>query len=622
MTADWVVYLLHANKRWRWHVWCVLCGVFLSATQVCASDRALDAGPIDKTPVSLTEYVSILEDPSLALAVDDMQKPDVAPRFKTATASGESLNFAYTASAIWLRLHLTNSADAPVERMLEIAYPLLSSVEFFQPLENQGYRALRTGYSRPFAERAHASRFFVMPLTLPAHADQTVYVRIASPNSINLPIRLWEPTAFHAHERADYVFQALYFGSAMAIILYNLMLFLALRDSSYLLYVVSATFSALTVAAFVGIGAETIWGDRPALTMVATNISLAIALTAFLLFTRRMLATATLVPRLDRFLKLFTVVNAVFPVLLVLWFQQFARLFVINYAITAMLLLGCGAACAFKRQRSAYYFMAAFVVVLLALALLSMRQLGIVPTNAWTSSGAQIGSALEMLLLSFALADRYNVIRREKEAAQQLLVENLRTSEAILEERVAERTRELQILNQKLETLSTTDGLTGLANRRHFDKQLATEWLRCTRLAQPLALAILDIDWFKKYNDCYGHPAGDECLRKFSKIFAATVCRTGDLVARYGGEEFVFFAPATDAEGALNMANKVCEEVHTASLPHAFSIYGCITVSVGVAVVVPREGQDPSVLFQAADESLYLAKEQGRNRAVLAAMAQ
>jgi diguanylate cyclase (GGDEF)-like protein len=535
-------------------------------------------------------------------------------------ASGESLNFAYTASAIWLRLHVTNTSAAPVSRMLEIAYPLLSSVAFYQPMGLQGPEAVQTGYSLPFAQRPHASRFFVLPVHLPAHADQMVYLRIATPNSMNLPVRLWEPKAFHAHERADYVFQALYFGSALAIILYNLMLFFALRDTSYLLYVVSAAFSALTVAAFVGIGTEYIWGDRPEVTMRATNIALAIALSAFLLFTRRMLQTAQLAPRLNLLLQLSVVVNLAFCVLLVVWFQHFARLFVINYAVTALLLLVTGVFCAFKRERSAYYFLAAFVVVLLALALLSLRQLGIVPTNAWTTFGGQIGSALEMLLLSFALADRYNVIRREKEAAQQRLVENLRTSEAILEERVAERTQELQVLNQKLEALSTTDGLTGIANRRHFDKLLANEWLRCARLGQSMALGMVDIDWFKKYNDCYGHQAGDECLRNFARIFAATVCRSGDLVARYGGEEFVFFAPATDADGALSMANKVCEELHTASLPHAFSVYGCVTASIGVAVMVPREGQEPSMLIQAADESLYLAKKQGRNRAVLASV--
>lgn len=609
-----------AFLRLLFRVWLWVCGLFFMAAQAGAQVQMLDVSRMAASPVSLTPYFSVLEDSSQSLRLEDVQKPDIAAHFKPATASGESLNFTYTASAIWLRLHVQNSGPEPVERMLEIANPLLADLVLHQPVAPQGYQATHTGYALPFSARPHASRFFVLPLTLPAHADQVLYLRVVTPNSMTLPITLWEPGAFHAHERADYVFQALYFGAALAIILYNLMLFVALRDVSYLLYVVSAAFSALTVAAFVGVGTEFLWGDRPQLTMVATNVSLAIALTAFLLFTRRMLSTAERVPRLDRLLKLSVLVNVAFCGLLVLWFGHFARLFVINYAITAVLLLVTGAVCAFRRERSAYFFMAAFVVVLLALAVLSMRQLGILPSNALTTSGAQIGSALEMLLLSFALADRYNVIRREKEAAQQRLVENLRTSEAILEERVAERTQALQTLNQRLEALSTTDGLTGIANRRHFDRLLANEWLRCTRLAQPLALAMVDIDWFKKYNDCYGHQAGDECLRNFSRILAATVCRSGDMVARYGGEEFVFFAPTTDPEGALNMANKLCEELELAALPHAFSTFGIVTASIGVAVVVPREGQEPAMLIEAADASLYLAKTQGRNRAVLAAM--
>ncbi|QTN28520.1 GGDEF domain-containing protein [Rhodoferax sp. AJA081-3] len=620
MPPRWLATLQQAHRCFQCRLWLLLCASVLLATQALAGERALDTSRMDNRPVSLTEYFAVLEDPGKALGVQDVQRPGVASRFTGGTASGESLNISYTASAIWLRLHLQNTSAAPLVRMLEIANPLLAELTLYQPVDGRGYQALETGYALPFAARPHASRFFVLPIALPAHADQALYLRVATPNAMILPAKLWEPQAFHAHERSDYVFQALYFGAALAIILYNLMLFVALRDTSYLLYVVSAAFSALTVAAFVGVGTEYIWGDRPQITMLATNVSLAIALTAFLLFTRRMLFTAERVPRLDQLLKLFVLVNIAFCGLLVLWFGHFARLFVINYALTAVLLLVTGTVCAFKRERSAYYFMAAFVVVLLALAMLSMRQLGILPTNALTTSGAQIGSALEMLLLSFALADRYNVIRREKEAAQQRLVENLRTSEANLEERVAERTQALQVLNQRLEALSTTDGLTGIANRRQFDKLLANEWLRCTRLAQPLALAMVDIDWFKKYNDCYGHQAGDECLRNFSRILAATVCRSGDMVARYGGEEFVFFAPATDAEGALNMAQKVCEELQAAALPHAFSIFGIVTASIGVAVMVPREGQDPSALIQAADASLYLAKTQGRNRAVLAAM--
>jgi diguanylate cyclase (GGDEF)-like protein len=178
---------------------------------------------------------------------------------------------------------------------------------------------------------------------------------------------------------------------------------------------------------------------------------------------------------------------------------------------------------------------------------------------------------------------------------------------------------ELHALNRKFEALSMTDALTGIANRRHFDTVLASEWNRALRLGQPLAVALLDIDWFKKYNDHYGHQAGDECLRNVANVFAATVCRTGDLVARYGGEEFVFIAPTTNGECALAIAKKVCAALQALALPHEMSDYGFITASIGVAAVIPRNHEDTSDrLLKAADDVLYHAKQQGRNQAILA----
>ena len=124
----------------------------------------------------------------------------------------------------------------------------------------------------------------------------------------------------------------------------------------------------------------------------------------------------------------------------------------------------------------------------------------------------------------------------------------------------------MQLLNSKLEALSLTDSLTGIANRRHFDSILQQEWQRAQRLGHSLALAILDVDWFKPYNDHYGHPAGDACLRQIAQALAATVCRSSDLVARYGGEEFVFIMPMTNAAGALDIAQRV---VQAAARPRA-----------------------------------------------------
>jgi diguanylate cyclase (GGDEF)-like protein len=194
----------------------------------------------------------------------------------------------------------------------------------------------------------------------------------------------------------------------------------------------------------------------------------------------------------------------------------------------------------------------------------------------------------------------------------------LSASHRELERKVAERTRELEEANRRLEALSTTDGLTGIANRRRFDEVLKDEWNRALRVRQPLALLMLDIDLFKNYNDRYGHQAGDECLRSVGRILEANSRRSSDLAARYGGEEFVLLASHTDTERAMHLANVVRESIESLELTHADAPQGKVTVSIGVAVLQPGNRQRPELLITKADEALYCAKNAGRNRVMLA----
>lgn len=223
-----------------------------------------------------------------------------------------------------------------------------------------------------------------------------------------------------------------------------------------------------------------------------------------------------------------------------------------------------------------------------------------------------------LLALVLALAVLRETRRRAQShaallAAQATTVENLRRHESELEQRIAERTVELEQANQQLAALSMTDGLTGLANRRRFDAALTAEWRRAERVCQPLALALLDVDWFKHYNDHYGHLAGDDCLRRIARLLEGHMQRGGDLVARYGGEEFVFIAPVTDGQTALNLAEALCRALEALALPHATSPLGHVTVSIGVAALVPDGESRPEGLIAQADRALYQAKAQGRN---------
>ena len=183
---------------------------------------------------------------------------------------------------------------------------------------------------------------------------------------------------------------------------------------------------------------------------------------------------------------------------------------------------------------------------------------------------------------------------------------------ASLERKVAERTEELAEANQRLELLTITDPLTGLPNRRRLSDVLETEWLRGLRSREPIALAMIDIDHFKKYNDHYGHQGGDECLRVVARAIQGSV-RITDLVARYGGEEFCIVMPATDADGARLVAERVRQAVADLSEPHAGTDTAIVTISVGLTAAVPTIGQ-PDQLIKVADQALYEAKRDGRNR--------
>src|SRR5262245_24604180 len=173
----------------------------------------------------------------------------------------------------------------------------------------------------------------------------------------------------------------------------------------------------------------------------------------------------------------------------------------------------------------------------------------------------------------------------------------------------------LEEANQKLERLSFLDGLTNIPNRRRFDDFLEREWRRALRDATPVSVILTDIDFFKKYNDTYGHEAGDDILKKVAGALAITLNRPADLVARYGGEEFVVVLPGTESDGAALLAERLRTAVAGLEIAHAGSQVGShVTISLGVATVVPERGTAPDALVAAADQALYQAKHDGRNR--------
>lgn len=200
------------------------------------------------------------------------------------------------------------------------------------------------------------------------------------------------------------------------------------------------------------------------------------------------------------------------------------------------------------------------------------------------------------------------------------------TANRFLEQRVVARTKELQeanealrLANQKLEIHSQTDGLLGIANRKYFDTRLEDEWHRAVREQYPVGLLMIDVDFFKNYNDHCGHVAGDACLQAVAKAAAARMVRGADLLARYGGEEFVVLLPSTSPHGAFKVAEGIRRAVAELSIPHPDSrIAPHVTVSIGAASILPDRQSKPEQVVLAADQALYAAKQQGRDRVCVA----
>ncbi|MBX9776651.1 MAG: diguanylate cyclase [Xanthobacteraceae bacterium] len=184
-------------------------------------------------------------------------------------------------------------------------------------------------------------------------------------------------------------------------------------------------------------------------------------------------------------------------------------------------------------------------------------------------------------------------------------------------QRLADREQELRAANRHLQELASSDALSGLANRRSFDARLAADWQRAGKLNRPVALLMIDVDYFKLFNDRYGHVEGDVCLRRIGKLLRETATGEDDLPARYGGEEFALLMPGVDVDAALNTGERLRGAVEAMCIAHASSPQGQVTISIGVASLIPGVAEDAEHLVEAADTALYAAKRRGRNTVVV-----
>jgi PAS domain S-box-containing protein len=395
---------------------------------------------------TLGPYVQVFEDREGTLRLEDVLQPAQQARFHAVAGSGPSANFGMVRGAIWLRIDVRSAAGSAPDWLLELAYPPLDHLELFSPDPQGGWKRQVGGDHEPFAQRPMAHRNHVLPVWLPPGRAATLYLRLASEGVVAAPLRLWRPQALWQFDQGAYAALALYFGLLGGLLVYNLLLYLSVRDPAFLVYVLFIGCMGLAQGALTGLGSQFLWPDLVWWNSVVPHVGVALAGVFALAFARRFLESRSAHPRMDLVLRglawawgVTAVAATALPYVVSAWMLMvLSPVGVAALVVTGVLAMRRG-------HGGARQYLAAWGVLLLGVFTLLLHNAGVVPSNALTSNSLLIGSAVEMLLLSFALGDRINVAQRQREqanarlAAERALVEALSDSQERLKTALEER---------------------------------------------------------------------------------------------------------------------------------------------------------------------------------------
>lgn len=615
----------------------------LLAALICASAApARETAPLPGSEgrVALGAYVEALEDRDGALRLQDVRGAQHAARF--ARVGDGTVNFGYTHSAWWLRFSLPGGAPAGEELLLEVAFPSIDRIELHipdtRPGEEPRYWTRLAGDDHPWDARDVKHRNHVFRLSAPqVPGTHVYYLRVQSHSVLTVPLTLWRPEAFAQRDRDLQLVLGLFYGLALALVLYNLMLYFAVRDRSYLYYVLYAGTFGLFLFGFDGLAFQYLWPASPWWANHSSATALALALALGAQFTRSFLDIRSIAPRADLVVRGIVAAGLGLALCAVTgWLLSYGTVLrlisVLGFAIAALSTVVAVRAL-LGGYRPARFFLLAWAGLLVFILIGALRNFALVPTNFVTVYGLHFGFALDVLLLSFALGDRINTLRRENAAAHaealeshQLLLEATRESERALETRIAVRTAELNRANERLRGeaaereqlmqqlqkqeehlrfMAQHDPLTGLPNRTSMQQRLALAMELAKRNRKKVAVMMVDLDEFKRINDTRGHPAGDQALVQLAARLRTSV-RGSDTVARYGGDEFVILAGELDrAADAGMVAEKVADMIQV-----PLSIEGGlekVSCSIGISVF-PDDAEQGEALIALADKAMYASK--------------
>ncbi|WP_276677968.1 sensor domain-containing diguanylate cyclase [Thalassolituus oleivorans] len=599
---------------------------------------------------SLDQYLEFYEDVDHSAQIDDLSKEHWQ------RLDHGSLAFGYTDSVYWFRMVFTNPTALKVDRLMSISYPVLDYIEVHRRQSGSEWTVDTLGDKQRFYDRIIPHRYFVLPMSLNAGETQEWIFRVDTSSSMQFPVSLWEERDFFVHDQNQILGLGLYYGIMLIMVLYNLFVFFSVREVNYLYYVLYVASMTGFLGSLQGVNFQYLWPEATEWNDQSIIVMLAGVVIFAGIFTRNFLFLKEGAVWFDRIL--LTLVLACVGIVLMSNFFPY-HLMIRVLIVTAVIAISCALYVGILRWgqgfSAARYYTIAWSSMLFGGVVLAMNKFNLLPRNFFTENAIQIGSAMEVILLSFALADRLNQEKRDRYEAQISALEHeklarraqgealeqernarhaqekaleheraareaqasaleiQRRATETLEVRVKERTLELESVNRRLQLMSTTDALTNVRNRRYFDQVMEREFARAIRENEPLSVVMLDIDHFKRVNDDFGHQAGDEILRSVAQAIRQTVNRDTDLIARYGGEEFVVILPNTENTRARELAEtiRICIE----NLD--FDRIGAnlrVTISIGIHGGTPSRSDTQDEWVKLADEALYYSKANGRNR--------
>ena len=544
--------------------------------------------------LSLTPHLSYLHDKNGIDSAVDAWRRIAAGGFQPVPANKTA--FGFPQGAYWFHAEVVNRDPKELQWMLVQRFALLDRIDLFVRYPDGRVVQQASGDSLPFPARSIPYRHPNFRIELPIDQKVEVLVRAQSQSSMQMPLELYTPAAFTSLSRDEQFVMGVYYGVLLALFVYNLVLWLTLRDPCYFWYIFNISAFGLFMFTLNGSSFEYLWPDNPWLANVAVPLSICLANIGMQQFARSFLELPKRFPR-GNVVSIALIGLCLALGLASLWLPYristpwATRGMLINvlWTVIAVIVVLRGS------DGRAWLFLAACVVFITGVTTVAALAFGLLPKNMMTLSGIQIGSAMTMLMLSIALSYRYALLRNENERV------------------AAEATMQLEESHRRLRDSSRRDGLTGLYNRTHFNENFELMLKDSRGQRRPLSLLMIDLDHFKSINDRYGHLVGDDCLRwAAQRIGQSLRADESSLLARFGGEEFIAVLPGHDLRSAVSVAESVRQrlvEELCASGAHRLRV----SASIGVHTVEPEADIDSEAALSAADQALYSAKANGRD---------